>query len=70
MRVKLIFDDWRDRNTGKSIYQTEKGIYLSAGVFHSGTTFNANMVLDNYHARELTEALRCGYVPVFIVSLP
>ena len=68
MKVKLVFDDWR---TGiDSIYTTVDGMSLSSGQFHSGTTFNAEISLDGEDAVELTRALRRGYIPVFIVSLP
>jgi hypothetical protein len=68
MKVKLIFDDWRGSLTGESIYMTEKGYALTSGVFHSGTTFDAEIYLDSEDAEELAESLKDGYVPVFVVS--
>ena len=64
MKIKLVFEDWRDRNH-KSVYSTEKGVDLSTGDFHSGTTFNATIEVDD--PEELKESLRQGYIPVFYV---
>ena len=64
MEIKLVFEDWRDRSH-KSIYSTEKGVDLSMGDFHSGTTFNATIEVDD--PEELKKHLRQGYIPVFYV---
>ena len=64
MKIKLVFDDWRDKNH-KSIYGTEKGVGLSTGDFHSGTTFNATIEVNG--PEELKESLRRGFIPVFYV---
>jgi hypothetical protein len=63
--IFLIFDDWREM--GKSIYQTEKGVELSMGDFHSGTMFAGKIALGDEAAKEWTEALRAGFQPVFCV---
>ena len=65
MKIKLTFDDWK--NQGKSIYNTEKGIELSSGDFHSGTTFNGTIELDQEQYEELKQALKDGYNPTFWV---
>lgn len=70
MKVKMIFYDWRDRETGKTVYQTQRGISLSSGVFHSGTTFDAEIKLDGDDTQELSDLLKLGNDPLFIVSLP
>ena len=68
MKVKLVFDDWRKQGTVGSIYNTVKGIDLSLGNFHSGTTFRAVLALsDKADEAELAEALAAGYHPVFTV---
>ena len=64
MKIKLVFDDWRDRSH-KSVYGTEKGVNLSMGDFHSGTTFNATIEVDT--PEELEESLRQGFIPVFYI---
>lgn len=64
MKIKLVFDDWRDRSH-KSVYGTEKGVNLSMGDFHSGTTFNATIEVDD--PEELKESLRQGFIPVFYI---
>jgi len=65
MKVKLIFDDWKLK--GYSVYNTEVGIELSTGDFHSGTTFNGDIHLDSEQAEELRIAFMAGYTPSFIV---
>lgn len=64
MRVKLVFDDWRDANN-RSIYQTPTGIELSLGDFHSGTMFDAEILLSTEVAEELQAALSAGHTPHF-----
>ena len=68
MKIKLIFTDWL--SNGKSIYNTEKGVDLSMGQFHSGTTFDAEIDLDQDDVDDLEECIRSGYTPVFEVALP
>ena len=63
MNIVLVFDDWRFKS--KSIYSTEKGVQLSLGDFHSGSSFLADITLSHETAVELTEALMKGYRPVF-----
>lgn len=66
MRISLVFEDWRGADH-KSIYSTEKGVELSLGSFHSGTTFDADILLPPDEARNLADALAGGYRPVFYV---
>ena len=70
MKIKLIFEDWRSRRTGFTIYQTEMGVELGMGPFHSGTTFDAEIILDAAEAAELEIDMRHGYDPIFKVALP
>lgn len=66
MKVKFVFGDWL--KNGKSVYNTEEGITLSSGDFHSGTILQGTMELDdNINQSELEDALKRGYQPVFIV---
>ena len=67
MEIKLVFNDWQ-RNL-KSIYNTEEGVKLSSGDFHSGTTFKATIALDEEHEQVLREALEAGAYPVFDVTM-
>jgi hypothetical protein len=69
MKIKLIFDDWKKQ--GKSVYNTEKGIELSNGDFHSGTTFDGIIELNQEQHEELKQALEEFYNPVFwIMEVP
>lgn len=68
MKVKLVFSNWM--MCGKSIYQTEEGVLLTTGDFHSGATFEADIdVLDEENEEELKAALQSGYEPVFYALL-
>ena len=68
-QAKLAFEDWR-RKDGRSEYSTEKGLRLSAGDLHSGTTFNAKIEdMDAEDAERIREAGRQGVYPVFRVIL-
>lgn len=70
MKVKLVFDTWLAGPTGECIYQTPIGVALTMGQFHSGTTFNGNMDLDEENAAELERSIKNGYIPVFKVCMP
>ena len=48
MKVRLVFQDWQ-RN-GQSIYATEEGVRLAMGDFHSGSTFDATIEVDEEQA--------------------
>ena len=67
MKIKLVFYDWH--KDGRSVYSTE-GIAaaLSSGDFHSGTTFDAEIVLTEDNEADLRSALAQGYRPVFWVA--
>ena len=65
MKVKLVFDDWKYR--GKSIYATDAGIELSKGDFHSGTTFDGEIILDPEQEEEVSLAMIAGFSPSFQV---
>ena len=60
----FVFYDWVD-DSGESIYSTEKGVELSSGSLHSGTTFNGELYLDTDTENEVKQALLDGYSPVF-----
>lgn len=69
MKVMFVFDDWRNRE-GKSIYQTEEGIKLSAGDFHSGTIFNGEIWLDEEQMEDLLNAIKVHKArPIFEICL-
>lgn len=63
MKVSLVFEDWQ--KVGKSIYNTPDGIDLSAGQFHAGTTFEAEIKLDECEEKELKKAMADGFIPVW-----
>jgi len=67
IKLFLVFDDWRKLSTGQSIYGSQEDIdnELSLGIFHSGTTFNAEIEVDIGHDKTIAEALALGIVPVF-----
>jgi hypothetical protein len=67
MKIKLIFDDWRFQ--GKSIYNTEVGLDLSSGDFHSGSTFKGEIELEPDQFDEFKTALEKGYQPAFWVMI-
>lgn len=66
MRVALIFEDWQDPN-GVSIYSTEEGVELSMGDLHSGSTFYAELEVDEDTAEELHRANASGCKAIFRV---
>ena len=65
MNVRLVFSDWQ-KPVGTSIYSTD--YELSLGVFHSGTTFDTTIDLDEDSENELRESLQSGATPVFYVD--
>lgn len=62
MKVRLVFDDWRNA-FHESVYQSDPD--LSMRSFHSGTTFSADIELPEDEAEELKMAMDLGFVPVF-----
>jgi len=69
MKIPLVFAEWQDAE-GRSLNSTVEGFELSTGIFHSGTTFNAEIELDAEEEAELQAALDADYVPVFWVGKP
>lgn len=68
MKIKLVFDTWLGGIGLADIYSTEVGIRLSSSDFHSGTTFQGSIEVDEDSAAELQRALADGYHPVFYVK--
>jgi len=68
MKLKLVFEDWQD-DKGDSIYNTDTGVSLAAGQFHSGTTFDAEIDLSDEDTKELWLAMVAGCRPVFWAAL-
>jgi len=60
--IKLVFEVWRDKS-GKVGHPPD---YV--GDFHSGSTFDATIEIDEDNAEELKEFLQAGIKPVFYVS--
>jgi len=71
MKIRLVFDDWRSKHSGQSIYRTSEGVDLSCGPgqFHAGTTFDATIALDEEEANELRKAITKGYEPTFYLMI-
>ena len=67
VKIHLCFYDWIERKTGKSIYGESD---LSWGVFHSGTTFDAEIELAEGEDQELLEAIKKDALPVFLLDFP
>ena len=59
---RLVFSDWQ--KLGKSVYETGKGVMLSLGDFHSGTTFDDEIDITGSE-EELKKAMEDGFEPVF-----
>jgi hypothetical protein len=51
MKVKVIFEDWKQE--GRSIYDTNKGINLSMGSLHSGSTWEGEINFDPDTEKEM-----------------
>ncbi len=66
MKIKLVFDDWLEE--GKTIYHTLKGVDLAMSDFHGGSTFQGTIKLNIDQEKELQDALKKGYRPVFWVT--
>ena len=64
MKIKLVFDDWRNKE-GRSIYNRDER--LSVTDFHGGSTFGGEIKLDAEQEAEFREYLEAGYRPVFWV---
>ena len=45
VKTYLVFRDWRKMGTADSIYNTQLGVDLSLGDLHSGTTWEATVIL-------------------------
>lgn len=70
VRVKMVLDDWRRVGEVDSIYDTERGIQLSLGDLHSGTTFDATIVLREEVMKEIMLAWKQDKsFPVFSVMM-
>lgn len=67
MKISLIFYDWIEKETGESVYCTERGVELSLGDLHSGTMFSAEIELENYQG-EFEKGVKSGLVPLFILE--
>lgn len=67
MKIKLVFDEWQ-RN-GETVGNTSKTIHLTEGDFHSGCTFDGNIVLTKDQRLELLAALAAGYTPIFWIDI-
>ena len=67
MKIELIFEDWQ--RDCRSIYNTQEGMILSNGTFHSGSTFNGTIELHIEDEEELRNAIDNGFDPIFRISL-
>lgn len=64
MKIRLVFNSWS--KDGQYI-DNEKTVDLSstAAQFYDGTVFEGEIKLDRISEKELEEAMKDGYYPVF-----
>ena len=68
MKCKIIFEDWKQIGKAESIYDTELGLSLSSGDFHSGTTLDAEITIEKHLEEEIIEAMeKHKAYPVFSI---
>lgn len=63
LKVEFVLHDWLGQKG--SIYQTEKGVELSMGSFHSGSTFQGTITIPADEVESMVRAIREGNRPVF-----
>ena len=63
MKAKFVFEDLK--KDGKSVYNTEIGWEYTLGSFHSGTTFNCEIQLDQDEEKDIKEMIEKGITPHF-----
>lgn len=54
MKIKLVFDDWRQLGKDASVYNTDLGVKLSSGDLHGGTVFDAEV---NFQDKEIEKEI-------------
>lgn len=59
-----VFSDWVNGNH-ESMNNTEKGVELSAGMLHAGSTFTGELYLPRMEEEAVRQALMEGYHPLF-----
>lgn len=64
-KIELVFSDLQ--RMGKPIYQTEEGVKLTMGDFHSGTVFTGSIDLDEDNEIDLERIFEAGANPVFAI---
>lgn len=67
MKIKLVFDHWQRHSPDGFVncHETEEGIELEKGDFHSGSTFDGEIVVAEDEAEELASAMGKGFHPLF-----
>ena len=65
-KIKLVFDDWQDKQC-KSVYSTK--YELSLGNFHSGSTWDGEIDIDESDLREIKKSISEGYRAIFEMLL-
>lgn len=66
MLLHFVFSNWLN-DKEESVYDTVKGVELSAGSFHSGTVFMGDLYLSHDNEQDLRGALAEGYHPLFTI---
>jgi len=61
--MKLVFETWQQE--GQDIYSDFPE--LSMGPFHAGSVFDCEINLSSREKKELKEAIKKGFTPVFQV---
>lgn len=69
MKIKLVMNDWYIAAQNKTVREVdvEQEIELTLGHFHSGTTFDGTIELDEGDEKELRRALKQGHEPRFYI---
>jgi len=70
MKIELVFDDWIDRISGKSIYCSNRGVRANRGDFHSGSTFTGSIDLDSEQEEDIRASIEMDAIPMFKLYLP
>lgn len=69
MKIKLVLQDWRQEGEVDSIYESELGIELASGDLHSGTIFEAELIVnDDFVEQDIQKAFdKYKAYPVFSI---
>lgn len=66
VKIKLVFDDWQDKQC-KSVYSSK--YELSLGNFHSGSTWDGEIEIDEYDLIDIRKSISEGHRAMFEMLL-